>query len=181
MRKLILVVVCVLVLLDGCADSPELRLEQARIAIANGKLDRALKIVSAVLEQNPDNLGAQRVKVRTQILLGQFDESKKLLDRMVATHPGDVVARRHLLDWAWFRMRRVLRESDYANDPQLHARFEEALLTGREQARWLSGQVGCEAEGLLYQARCAGFDARVDSHQKFHTLCARRPRLFLRV
>ena len=46
------VVVLALTLAVGCGETPELRMQQAQIAMANGKPDQALKIVSSVLEEN---------------------------------------------------------------------------------------------------------------------------------
>ena len=153
------IVVLALTLAAGCGETPELRMQQAQIAMANGKPDQALKIVSSVLEETPDNLDAVQLKARAQMLLAHLDDSKNTLNDLVAANPDSADARRHMIEWTWFRIRSVLSQSDFASNTELQEQFEEAMAEGQAQAEWLVTH-DFIAEAYYNQAQYAIFDAQ---------------------
>jgi len=155
----IVVLALTLLTTTGCGESPELRMQQAQIAMANGKPDQALKIVSSILEETPDNLEAVEIKARAQMLLAHLDDSKKTLNDLIAANPDSADARRHMIDWTWFRIRSVLSQSDFSSDSKLQEQFDEAMGEGQAQAEWLVTH-DFTAEAYYDQAQYAIFDAQ---------------------
>lgn len=83
-------------------DRKDLLLEQARIAMAHGKGEQAIRFADAVIENRPGDVGALHVRARAEALLGRFDDClhtlEGLLDRMpdrvdLRRMAGDVLAR----------------------------------------------------------------------------------------
>ena len=149
-----------LLFIIGCGDSPELRMQQAQIAMANGKPDQALDIVSSVLDEKPDDLAALQLKARAHMLLAQLGASKKTLDKLIEDHPDNAEIRRHLIDWTWFEIRNVLTQSDFATNEKLQNKFSVAMSTGQAQAEWLATHENAKAESKYSLARYAHFDAQ---------------------
>ena len=144
----------------GCGDSPELRMQQAQIAMANGKPDQALRTITSVLEEKPNDLMALQLKARAQMLVAQLDESKATLDKLLKTHPDNADVRRNLIDWTWFEIRSLLGQSNFSTDEAMQARFDVAISTGQAQAEWLVTHQKAIAESFYYRARYAHFNAR---------------------
>ncbi len=145
----------------GCGDSPELRMQQAQIAMTNGRPDQALNLINSVLQEKPNDTAAMIIKARAQMLLAHLDDSKNTLDKLLESNPDDIETRNQVIDWTWFRIRNVLSQSDFATDRKLQAQFDEAMSIGQAQTEWL-GRQGDEkvTESLFYQSRYATLDAQ---------------------
>ncbi len=157
--KRFLICVAAVSLLTGCGDSPELRMQQAQIAMSNGKPDKALETINKVLQERPGDVKALKLKARAQMLLVHLDDSRETLDQLIKTNSDDAESRQLLVDWTWFRIRNVLSRSDFLTNPKSQTQFEEAMSTGQAQAEWLAVHEGRVADSHYYQARYANFDA----------------------
>lgn len=168
-----LAVMAAVTLASGCSDTPELRMEQAKIAFANGKLDESLKLATSVLEEQPDNFEAMTLKAQSQMLLAQINSSKKTLDKMMSIRPEDEAVRRMLVDWTWAHIRNLMNQSDFGTNEKLHEQFGETLTLGLEQCDWLAEKPEAIADSLYFRARYTNLDAakiRIISMQQQRSL-----------
>ncbi len=159
--------------LNACGDSPELKMQQAKIALANGKPDEALTLTTSVLEEQPDNFEALKIKTRSQLMLAKLTAAKRSIDKMLEAEPDDETVHRTMIDWTWMRMRNLLSQSEFATDTKLQVEFAEAMTVGMEQADWLAARESTVADSLYFRARYTHMDVqriRVEAHHSERAL-----------
>lgn len=146
-----------LLIVTGCGDSNELKLEQARIALANNKPDRASGLVDAVLASDPGNEAALQIQAQAQVALGRLGPAKLTLDRLAKQKPGDPAIATALLDWSIQAINKALENPAYAQAPADQQAYADALAVAEAQLDILRKQEGSDAqvaygEALLAQA-----------------------------
>ncbi len=144
-----------LTVMVGCGDSPELRMQQAQIAMANRNPERALSIITSVLDETPGDLKAMLLKARAQMLLAHLADSRRTLDQLIEAQPDNLDVRLNLVDWTWFQIRSVLSQSEFSTDSQLQEQFDDAMSVGQAQVEWLIQNEENLADAYYYQARYA--------------------------
>ncbi len=160
MRQVILAGILVsVIILGGCGESIEHRVQRAQIALNNSKLDQALQLVNGVLAKDPGNVDARLIKSQAEMRLLRLDASRNTLDALLKDHPDDDKARRQLATWAFARMANLLQESDFGTNSQRQKEFDSALATGRAQADWIQTHDKASVEADYLRARLLLMDA----------------------
>ncbi len=165
---LVLVILC-LVLLVGCGESVELKLEQARIAMANDRADKALSLVDAVLSADPTNREGLLIQARAQVMLGRLGPAKLILDRLDKSGSGDPEVSRALLGWAVVKIDTVLDSSSFARTPAELVDYDKARRVADEQITFLKGQGDTTSDVLFSGALLHRSDLRRASILIKHT------------
>ncbi len=151
-----LVVLCLLCV-TACGESTDLKLEQARIALANDRADRALSLVDAVLSDDPTNREAMLIQASARISLGRLKPAKLTLDRLNKSQPGDPAVSGALLAWAINTLESKLDNPAFASTPEDVRVYDEARRVADEQVAFLfrqdpgSGEVGY-SRALLHRS-----------------------------
>ncbi len=130
----------------GCGDSNELKLEQARIALANNKPDRAAGLVDAVLASDPGNEAALQIQAQAQVALGRLGPAKLTLDRLAKQKPGDPDIATALLDWSIQAIQKALENPAYAQAHADQQAYAQARSVAQAQLDILRKQEGAAAE-----------------------------------
>ncbi len=133
---LAILVVC-LVLLSGCGENNELKLDQARIALANDKPDRAIGLVDAVLANDPGNFEALLIQAEAQVGLGRLGPAKLTLKRLARDTPDDPRVASAYLDWAVATIETVLENPAFAKTKEDQQAYEDAKSVAAEQLQVL--------------------------------------------
>lgn len=144
-----------LLLFAGCGDNNELKLEQARIALANNKPDRASGLVDAVLASDPGNEAALQIQAQAQVALGRLGPAKLTLDRLAKQKPGDPVIAGALLDWSIQSINTALENPTFAQTPADQQAYDEARAVAETQLDLLRKQEGAAAEVAYREALLA--------------------------
>ncbi len=149
-------VICML-LVAGCGESVELQLEQARIAMANDRADRALSLVDAVLSEDPTNREALLIQASAQVSLGRLAPAKLVLDRLDKSQPNDPAISGALLAWAVHSVDEILASPTFAQTPSEVDAYDAARLVAQTQLAFLRDQEGVADEvgfsqALLYRS-----------------------------
>ncbi len=155
-----IVLVLALATVAGCSDTPELRIQQARIAIAHAKPDRALAIIQQVLDEQPTERQALQLKARAQILLSRFEDCEQTFAVLLVAHPDSADARLQVIEWAWLFASDLIKQPGFKTDDQLQDRFDRILAAGNAQVRRLADHPDHAANVRYYQARYAVLDAQ---------------------
>jgi tetratricopeptide (TPR) repeat protein len=129
-----------LLLMSACGESVDLRLEQARIAMANDKPDRALSIVETVLSDDPANREAMLIQARAQVSLGRLRPAKLILDRLERNQPDDPAVSSALLVWSISTIDAVLVNPAFASTPADVKTYDDARSVADEQIAFLRKQ-----------------------------------------
>lgn len=154
----LLLMVCVL--LVGCGESVELKLEQARIAMANDRPDTALSLVDQVLSSDPTNREALLIQARAQIQQGSLGPAKLILDRLGKSGQGDPEVSAVLLAWSVGMIESALSNPDFVNSPTDLADYETARQVADEQLAFLKEQGQADSEIGFNQALLLRYDLR---------------------
>jgi tetratricopeptide (TPR) repeat protein len=152
----LLAVLC-LVLLVGCGESVDLKIEQARIAMANDRTDKALSLIDTVLSTDPTNRDALLIQAKAQVILGRLGPAKLILDRLNKSGPGDPEVSGTLLDWAVAKIETVLDSPTFAQTPDEVMAYDRARGVGEDQIAFLEGQGDTSSDvsfsrALLYRS-----------------------------
>jgi len=139
-------------LVVGCGESPELKLEQAKIALANQKPQRAISIIDSLLAEDPDNQQALLIQARAQIALGRLDPAKLALDRLAKDHPDDPAVAQALLVWSQKTIDQVLQDPMFAGSIEAQARFSYAWDLAQAQAIILDSDPKAEFSPVYLRA-----------------------------
>jgi tetratricopeptide (TPR) repeat protein len=146
------VLVLCLVLLTGCGENTELKVDQARIALANNKPDRALSLVDSVLAHDPGNYDALLIQAEAQVALGRLGPAKLTLDRLARQNTDDPQAARALLDWSISTIDAVLENPAFAITLTDRKSYDEAMSVADTQLSILRSRAGAETEVLYNEA-----------------------------
>ncbi len=141
-----------LLLAVGCGESPELRIEKAQIALANGKPSTAQSIIDTVLAEEPDNRQALLIQATAQVDLGRLRPAKLTLDRLQKDQPDDLSIARALLSWAHQTVGLTLNDPTFAVDAQAQERFSLARSVAVAQLKILKQQPDTHVESLFGRA-----------------------------
>jgi tetratricopeptide (TPR) repeat protein len=128
------------VCLAGCGESVDLKLDQARIAMANERPDRALSILDTVLAEDPGNREALLIQAQAQVDLDRLGPAKLTLDRLRKDRPDDPQIAGVLLDWALGAINTALDNPAYASTPDAQQAYARARAVADEQLEILGGQ-----------------------------------------
>lgn len=156
----ILLLVVSVMLAGGCGESVELKLEQARIAMANDRPDRALSLADAVLSVDPSNRDALLIQASAQVSLGRLGPAKLILDRLGAGQGDDPAVSGALLDWAVRSTDEILESPTFASTPAEVQAYDRARAVADEQIVKLEGRADVASAVGFSRAQLTGSDLR---------------------
>ncbi len=146
--------------LAGCGENDDLKLEQARIALANEKPDRAILLVDQVLVNDPANFDARLIQAKSQIALDRLGPAKLTLDRLQREKADDPQLAEALLDWSTKTLDTVLDNPAFAITQADRETYEEAMQTASAQLPILQKLGGSEADVLFIKAQLTNGELR---------------------
>ncbi len=132
---LLLIVFCTL--LSGCGESVDMKLEQARIAMANDRPDTALRLIDQVLASDPTNREALLIQATAHIQQGSLGPAKLILDRLEKGDTRDPQVSRVTLDWSLGMIESALSNPDFVNSPEDLTNYDTARQVADEQLAYL--------------------------------------------
>jgi tetratricopeptide (TPR) repeat protein len=156
-----LLLVAASVFVGGCGESPEVRLEKARLSLDNGRFDRALALVDSILDEKPDDFDAALLKGRIQLRQGRFFDSKSTLETLTIARPTDPAVHDELVEWTWSRMAFLLRQYIGNSASPVTGPYDEAVSVGHAQADWFADVKQASAKASFIRARCAEYQMRL--------------------
>lgn len=154
------VLATVLLLCAGCQESVERRVEKANIALRARAYPEALRLSLSVLDQEPSNFEARKVKIRCQLVMGYLRNARNELDQTLAAHPGDADLRQLETIWMDESYGELLRYSDLNVKPELVERFDALNETAGKLAQWYEQQPKGAATAAFILARRERYAAR---------------------
>lgn len=148
------------VALTACSESPEVRMQRAKVALTNDKFPQALDLAQALINEQPNNLDAMDVKARAQLRLQRLEDAKATIDTMLEKDAKRLETHKLVADWTFFRMSSLLAQSSFTTDPTMQTQFDQAIELGNKQAEWFE-QNEQKADNAKYlRARYAESEAR---------------------
>lgn len=157
-RAGVLVILLCLLLLAGCGESSELKIEQARIALANEKPDRALLLVDSVLAEDPENYDALLIQAQAQIVMGRLGPAKFTLDRIARDRGSDPAVAQAFLNWSINTIDGLVENPAFAITPTDQQAYVDARSVADVQLGVLRAQAGFESEAFFSEALIARGD-----------------------
>lgn len=150
-------VVILLALRALSQDRPvQLRLSQARIALANDQGQTALRFLDTVLCDDPGNFEALEMRARALLRLGQLDTCRQLLGTLLQDHPQRARIRRLFVEWAFCRMGQALSSPSFPISRPEQEKFAAAGRLCLAQADWLARDGAVAEAGLIRACWAAG-------------------------
>ena len=146
--------------LAGCGENDDLKLEQARIALANDKPDRAILLVDQVLVNDPANFDARLIQAKSQIALDRLGPAKLTLDRLQREKADDPQLAEALLDWSTKTLDSVLNNPAFAITQADREAYEQAMQTAAAQLPILKQLDGSAADVLFIKAQLTNGELR---------------------
>lgn len=156
----LLIAAMMLITLVGCGDTPENRLERARIAIQQGQFDQAVEHAGVVLQTQPENKEAHTIKSTAEIRLARYDDAEKSVDGLLKLDSNSLEGRQLQMDLIFGRLGKMIEQSTFVTDTQLQERFNKTIASGRQQVLWFDDQEGQKSEAALYRARLSMAEAQ---------------------
>ena len=144
----------------GCSESPEVRLQRAKVALSNEKFSQALDLAQSLATEQPNNLEALDVKARAQMRLQRLDEARGTIDKLLDMDAGRIDSHKLLADWTFFKMSALLAQSSFVNDAAMQSQFDQTIELGRKQAEWFEQHEAKADNGKYLRARYADAEAR---------------------
>ena len=123
----------ILLLIPGCGDNTELKLDQAKIALANKKPDRAMSLVDSVLASDPGNPQAMLIQARAQVELGRLGPAKLTLQRLAKQQPDNPEIAAALLECAIRTIDNALENTAFATTELDLQAYDESLQIAQAQ------------------------------------------------
>lgn len=118
----------------------DMTLQQARLALNNGKPHLALKMIEPVLQKKPHLLYARCLQAEAQLALHQFTQTRETLRRASQDHPNASVVHELLVRWTFDHAKFSIQQPEFSTSAALQKTFDEVLDVGRAQARWFLDQ-----------------------------------------
>lgn len=128
--------VCVL-LTVGCGENSEVKLEQAKIAMANHKPEQAIGLIDGVLADQPDNFDALLIQAQAQVELKRLGPARLTLKRLAEKHPGDARIAASYMDWAIATLNKALASPAFDDDPAEQQAYDRAMQIAQSQIKVL--------------------------------------------
>lgn len=144
----------------GCSESPEVRLQRAKVALNNEKFSQALDLAQSLATEQPNNLDAVDVKARAQMRLQRLDEARGTIDKLLEMDANRIDSHKLLADWTFFKLSALLAQSSFTNDATLQTQFDQTIELGRKQAEWFEQHEPKADNGKYLRARYADAEAR---------------------
>ncbi|MCE9589516.1 MAG: tetratricopeptide repeat protein [Planctomycetes bacterium] len=154
-----LVITTAALAVTGCGESPELKLQRAKIALSTDHPEQALRLAESVLKEQPDNSEAVRYKAISQMRLDKLEEARATLDGLLSKKPDDLEVRKLLTEWGFRRLAELMRQSTFAGSAELQAEYDKVLEQGVQQAEWMETKGKDTAEARFLRGRYAEADA----------------------
>ncbi len=118
----------------------DMTVQQARMALANGKPHLALNMVEPVLQKTPHLLYARCLQVEAQLSLHQFPQAKESLQLAIQDHPAASVVRELWVRWTIDYAKFSMQQPGFSTSTDLQKTFDEIVESGRVQAEWFLDQ-----------------------------------------
>lgn len=171
MRKIMTIGMLVLSLgvAGGCGDSVENNMQRAEIAVNRAKFDHALDLADKVLEVEPDNVQAARIKARSLLQLGRLDAAGKVIEALLVKHPQDVELHQMLVRWGVLHNLQLVENSALirvtdgriAIDADMMSQIDNTRQVVETQAQWLANEGNKPAEAEYARAELADLRSRL--------------------
>ena len=147
-------------LLVGCSESVDHQLQKARLHLTNGKASEAIRIADNVLQTEPANIEAQRIKAESHLRLKEFDAGRGLIEQLLAQDANDGDARRLMTQLALMQTADLMQKSQFVTDATMQAAFDQLLEQGMAQAAWVAEHDQDVADAEDHRSRFVQQDLR---------------------
>lgn len=155
MRRVFWFIITFLLLAAGCGEDPQHLLQQAQVALDNGRADMALAKSIQVLEDDPGNADALLIKTEALLQQQALSRSRKTIDQLLQQNQQMPETHRLLGEWTLLNLQRVLNDRDIQDEAKRQADYEAALEMARGVLQWMQQHESMVKPALHLHARIA--------------------------